>query len=111
MNQEYISIIAAVFHKNGLVLQLEKDREDFWMNLGPCWGFFQNRNRLLNLPTVDQPDFLLTCIRLQDEEPPHPVLSSSNVLWRLQEGYEVSLKVRAFFQGFQFPEERTFPKN
>ena len=79
-----------VLHRNGLCIYLEEDRDDFWMNLGPCWGRFTNCDRLYNRPqNPTEVLFLLVEVLPASEEPPHPIVSSSNVLWRKKEALEL----------------------
>lgn len=98
--REKIALTAAVLHRNGLCIYLEEDRDDFWMNLGPCWGRFTNRDRLYGDPTNPKEVlFLLVEVLPASEEPPHPIVSSSNVLWRKREALEVLLQENSFYSG------------
>lgn len=98
--KEKIALTAAVFHHNGLCIYLEEDRDDFWMNLGPCWGRFTNRDRLYgDLPSSKEVLFLLVEVLPASEEPPHPIVSSLNVLWRKKEAVEALLQENSYFAG------------
>lgn len=98
---EKIPITAAVLHRNGLCIYLEEDRDDFWMNLGPCWGKFTNCDRRYNRPqNPNEVLFLLVEVLPVSEELPHPIVSSSNVLWRKREALEALQRESAYLEGF-----------
>lgn len=97
---ERIPITCTVFHKNALTLYLEQDRDDFWMNLGPVWGRFTNRDRLYGLD-ANPNDLLFVMVEAlpKDSEAPAPIVEGANVLWREREAFEAAERRSAFEKG------------
>lgn len=96
-----IPIKAAVFGRNAMTLILEEDVGDFWMRLGPCWGLFRNQERILNERiNTKEATFLLVDTRPVCASTPHPVVSSSNVLWRKREALEAVEQELVYYSGF-----------
>lgn len=98
---ERIPITCTIFHKNALTLYLEQDRDDFWMNLGPVWGRFTNRDRLYGLD-ANPNDLLFVLVEVlpKDSEAPAPIVEGANVLWRQKEAFEVAERRTAYERGF-----------
>ena len=99
---ERISITCTIFHKNALTLYLEQDRDDFWMNLGPVWGRFTNRDRLYGLDAnPNELLFVLVEVLPKDSEVPSPIVEGANVLWRVKEAFEAAERRAAYERGFE----------
>ncbi|TDT86421.1 hypothetical protein EDC59_11397 [Pseudodesulfovibrio indicus] len=117
-----IPFICAIFHENALTIELERDREDFWVNLGEFagWGRFRNRDRVwhkgeevliplgvkidpatVKRPPVKEHVFLLVEVVPAHSPPPSPIVCASNVLWRKREALEVLAKQNAYLRGLE----------
>ncbi|EGW50700.1 hypothetical protein HMPREF1022_02261 [Desulfovibrio sp. 6_1_46AFAA] len=125
MKVEEVSIRAAIIKERGMIIYLNHDRPDFWIQLGEGLGWcrFTNRSRLPHeeelIPikglteeqrvefaeraskprnTIEE-TFVPVELRPAHASAPSPVIVSANVLWRKKEALECVINTMSFLEG------------